>query len=61
MIVCVCNNVNSESISESITKGNNTPGKVAKDCEFRFQCGNCKCTIVEQIVLETINDKENTK
>ena len=55
MKVCI----NESMIKESILRGNTTPGKIAKDCAFRFQCGSCKCTIIEQVIKEETKNNTN--
>jgi bacterioferritin-associated ferredoxin len=49
MYVCICNALNTRTVTQAIDDGARTVGQVYKACGAVPQCGKCKCTIREML------------
>ena len=49
MYVCICNALNTRTVTQAIDDGAATVGQVYKACGAVPQCGKCKCTIREML------------
>ena len=49
MYVCICNALNTRTVTQAIDDGAETVGQVYKACGAVPQCGKCKCTIREML------------
>ena len=49
MIHCVCNNINTARVDEAARKGAETPVCVMRACNTKFNCGQCRSDIAEQL------------